>query len=149
MSRSRITRRKRNQRGLTFAEVAGALALFLPVVVLSVFVVIEATIAYQISRDLQIAASLAARALAESGGTTSSSQQSMILSNITVGNHVVDPSQFYAVQWNKGFTPPCVTVYVQYKSTGAQQPPPFPRPDPLKLGSQFILKSQATYRLQH
>jgi Flp pilus assembly protein TadG len=137
-------RRLRNQRGVSLAEAASALAVAVPALVMLAFVIIEAAQAYLIARDLQIGASLAARALGKQGSNTSASQQSQILSNVTVGNHVVDPSQFYNVQWNNTANPPTVTVYVQYKSTG-KQPPTLP--DPLKLGSAFVIKSQATYRV--
>lgn len=141
--------RIRAREGITLVEAAAALALLLPLLVVVIFVIIEATKAYEISRDLQIGAELGARALATNGSTTTGVQQQQILSNITVGNTVVDPSQFYNVVWNQDDNPPSVTVFVQYKSTGPKQPPPFPNPDPLNLGANFIMKSQSTYRLQH
>jgi len=113
-----------------------------------IFAALEVAQAYEISRDLQIGAGLAARALGESGSTTTALQQANVLADITVGNTVVDPSQFYLVQWSKASNPPTVTVYVQYKSRGLKQPPVFPNPDPLHLGSAFNMKTQATYRLQ-
>jgi hypothetical protein len=100
-------------------------------------------------RDLQVGAALAARALASSGSTTTSAQQGEILQNVKVANTVVDPSQFYSVQWQPTQTPPVVTVFVQYKSTGNVQPPAFPDPDPLRLGSQFAMQARSTYRLMH
>ena len=140
--------RNRSSRGLTLVECTSAMALFIPVTVLLTFVTIEATKAYEISRDLQLAAGLAARALAHSGSTTTAQQQDTILSNVRISNTVVDPSQFYKVQWNKSNDPPTVTVCVQSKSTGSRQPQTFPNPDPLNLGSQFNMTSSATYRLQ-
>jgi len=125
-----------------------SLAVLFPTILTIIFVAIEGAQAYEISRDLQIGAGLAARALAASGSTTTAMQQSCVLADVTVGTTVVDPSQFYKVQWNKSSNPPTVTVYVQYKSSGLKQPPAFPNPDPLHLGGAFVMKTQATYRLQ-
>ena len=132
---------------MTLVEVAATLALLFPSLILLTFVVVEAAQGYEIARDLQIGASLAARALGAQGSNTTSAQQTQILSNVSVANHVVDPSQFYNVVWNNAANPPSVTVYVQYKSTGTKKPPTFPKPDPLNLGSAFVLKAQATYRV--
>ncbi|MDR3617409.1 MAG: hypothetical protein P4L53_27890 [Candidatus Obscuribacterales bacterium] len=123
------------------------LTWLVPLLVLIALVAIEAAKAYEISRDLQIGASLAARALASSGSLTTQQQQSQILSDIQVGKNVVDPSQFYSVIWQRNTTPPTVTVFVQSVSTGPQKPPHFPDPDPLNLGSQFVMKAQSTFRL--
>ena len=139
----------RPRSGATLVEGTTALMWFVPLTMLVLFVVMETTKAYQISRDLQIGAGLAARALATSGSTTTPEQQAAILQNVTVGKSVVDPSQFYEVQWHRNNVPPTVSVAVQYKSTGFKQPPPFPDPDPLQLSAQFILKEQASYRLLH
>jgi hypothetical protein len=123
------------------------LVWFVPVVLLIIFVTIEAAKSYEISRDLQIGSSLAARALASSGSLTTEDQQSQILNDIRVGKTVVDGSQFYSVVWQRNATPPTVTVGIQSISTGPQKPPPFPDPDLLNLGSQFVMKAQSTYRL--
>ncbi len=110
-------------------------------------VTIEAAKAFEISRDLQVGSSLAARALASAGSVTTPEQQSQILSDVRVGNTVVDSSQFYSVVWQRNATPPTVTVCVQSTSSGPQKPQPFPDPDPLNLGSRFVMKAQSTYRL--
>ena len=140
-------RNPRKQSGATLVEATTTLVWFVPLVLTVLFVIIEATKAYEISRDLQIGAGLAARALASAGSTTTSQQQADILQNVVVGNTIVDSSQFYAVNWQRTSTPPSVTVCVQHKSTGANQPATFPNPDPLHLGAQFVMKEQATFRL--
>ena len=139
----------RRPRGSVLAEAAAVVALFLPTLVFLIMVVIEATNAYLIDRDLQIAAGMAARAIAQTGNFQAGQQvtQDLIFSKIKIPNRVVDPSQFAPPPvFDYSSTPPTVTVFVQYKSTGVQPVPPFP--DPLNLGSLFIIKAQATYRMQ-
>lgn len=135
--------------GSVLAEGAAVVALFLPILVFLIMVVIEATNAYLIDRDLQIAAGMAARAIAQAGTFQAGQEvtQDLILSKIKIPNRVVDPSQFSPPPvYDFSSNPPTVTVFVQYKSTGIQPVPPFP--DPLKLGNLFIIKAQATYRIQ-
>jgi Flp pilus assembly protein TadG len=127
------------------------LALLLPIIVTCTFVIIEASQGFAIARDLQIGAELAARALATEGSSQGQvlATQQTIFSNIVIPNRIVDSSQFSpAPYFNHSASPPTVTVYVQYKSTGTKKPPTFPNPDPLNLGSTFVIKAQATYRLQ-
>lgn len=145
MKRKRIRRAS----GGVLAESVAVTSFLLPVLVFLAMVIIQATNAYMIDRDLQIAAGLAARALAEQGVPKHGQQvtQDIIFTNIKITNSVVDPSQFSpAPVYNFSSSPPTVTVFVQYKSTGIQ--PVSPIPDPLNLGKLFIIKAQATYRLQ-
>lgn len=143
------TKRIRGESGGVLAEAVAVTSFLLPIVVFLAMVIVQATFAYIIDRDLQIAAGLAARALAEQGVPQNGQQvtQDIVFSNIKIANSVVDPSQFTpAPVYNFSANPPTVTVFVQYKSTGIQ--PVTPIPDPLNLGKLFIIKAQATYRLQ-
>lgn len=142
-------KRIRRGSGGVLAEAVAVTSFMLPILVFLSLVIIQATNAYIIDRDLQVAAGLAARALAEQGVPKDGQQvtQDIIFSNIKIPDRVVDPSQFSpAPIYNFTSKPPTVTVFVQYKSTGAQ--PVSPIPDPLNLGKLFIIKAQATYRLQ-
>lgn len=142
-------KRIRRASGAMLAESIAVTAFMLPILVFLSLVIVQATNAYIIDRDLQVAAGLAARALAEQGVPKDGQQvtQDIIFSNIKIPDRVVDPSQFSpAPVYNFSSHPPSVTVFIQYKSTGAQ--PVSPLPDPLNLGKLFIIKTQATYRLQ-
>lgn len=142
-------RRSRRSSGGVLAEAVAVTAFMLPILVFLSLVIVQATSAYIIDRDLQVAAGLAARALAEQGVPKDGQQvtQDIIFSNIKIPGRVVDPSQFTpAPVYDFSANPPTVTVFVQYKSTGVQ--PVSPIPDPLNLGKLFIVKAQATYRLQ-
>ena len=139
----------RRASGGALAEAVSVTAFMLPILVFLSLVIVQATNAYIIDRDLQIAAGLAARALAEQGVPKNGQQvtQDIIFTNIKIPDRVVDPSQFSpAPVYNFTSNPPSVTVFVQYKSTGLQ--PVTPLPDPLNLGKLFVIKAQATYRLQ-
>lgn len=142
-------KRGRRATGAVLAEAISVTSFLLPIVFFLAMVIIEATNVYMVDRDLQVAAGLAARALAEQGVPQHGQQvtQDIIFSNIKIPNRVVDPSQFSpAPVYDFKANPPTVTVFVQYKSTGAQ--PVTPIPDPLNLGKLFIIKAQATYRIQ-
>lgn len=142
-------KRSRRAGGAVLAEAVAVTAFMLPILVFLALVIVQATSAYIIDRDLQVAAALAARALAAQGVPKDGQQvtQDIIFSNIKIPGRVVDPSQFSpAPVYNFTASPPTVTVFVQYKSTGIQ--PVSPIPDPLNLGKLFIIKAQATYRLQ-
>lgn len=144
------------QRGAMLAEAACSFALIFPLLILVIFVTIEASYAYTIGSNMNQAASLAARALAVYYQTnpevvTNTSQQQAIFSNIRIPNMVSGNNQFSIPSggWNLTSSPPTVTVIVQYLP-GQGSPPlaPFPNPDPLNLGSAFVISVPATYRLQ-
>lgn len=140
---------KRTQRGGSIAELAAAMVLLMPLIVITAFVVVEATEAYMINSALHQAALIAARKIAMAYGqnpTATKTNPSPYL-NITIGSMVKSPNQF-AVDWSKEFAnPPQVNVICTYTS-GVNGCPRFPSPDPLNLGSAFQLQSRASARLE-
>jgi Flp pilus assembly protein TadG len=133
------------------------LAAFVPILFVIILVIIESSFAYNISRNMNIAAALAARGLAaqyelDSGLPSNTTEQQAVFSGIRITNMVNSNNQFTipngSAGWNTGATPPTVTVKVKYLSgQGSPALPSFPNPDPLGLGSAFVIQSTATYRL--
>lgn len=150
-------RTKRFAGGGTLVESVAAIALILPLVVLVIFVTIEASQAYVICRSLNQGAYLAARELANCYKSDPSiqwdraKQESMVYSNIRIPNMISSNSQFTCTSsdWKLTSSPPTVRVVVRYLGgQGSPALPSFPNPDPLKLGSSFVISSSATYGLQ-
>lgn len=149
------TRKRRT--GTTILETALSLALLVPILFTVIFVVLEYSYGYNINRNMNIAAALAARGLAAQYQTDSnlpnnSAEQQAVYSGIRITNMVNSNNQFSvpsgSAGWNTSATPPTVTVKVRYLSgQGTPALPSFPNPDPLGLGSAFVIQSSATYRL--
>ena len=148
--------RSRSRRGDLIAEAVIVLAILFPTVVLTIYMSLEASQAYVIARAMHEAADLAARELASEyhsspGIVSSDPAQQAVFTNIRTPNMVSTNSQFSIPTngWNTSGTPPTVTVTVKYLSgQGTPALPSFPSPDPLKLGSLFVVQSSAIYRLQ-
>lgn len=148
---------RRAARGSSLVEAVASLALMLPSMVLVVFVTMEASQAYVICRSLNQGAYLAARELANyykndpSIQWDRSKQESIVYSHIRIPNAISGNAQFIcaASDWSMTSSPPMVRVVVQYRGgQGSPALPPFPNPDPLRLGSRFVISSSATYGLQ-
>jgi Flp pilus assembly protein TadG len=131
------------------------MAIFVPIIVLIVLVVVQASIACVISSKMTQGAHLAARALATQYGNNPSiaidkTMQQTILTNVRLQNYVADNSQFELDDnsWRTTATPPTVTVTCNYLP-GVGNPPlaPFPSFDPLGLGKSFKISAAATCRL--
>lgn len=149
----RLARRREN--GAVLAETLAVIGVYFPIIVLAIFVVIEATYAYTIARNMNNAAFLAARALAVAyrtnpGIATDEAAQQAIYSTIRIPSMVTGNAQFTTEDgWDLGSTPPAVTVTVQYlPGQGTPALPPFPRPDLLNLGAHLKIAGHCTYRLQ-
>ncbi|MBI4533789.1 MAG: pilus assembly protein [Candidatus Melainabacteria bacterium] len=143
----------RTPQGVSIAEAAASLGLLLPLVILVVFVILEASYAYLIKTSLSQAARQAARDLAIAYGqnsqvaTSRALQDSMVFSNIQISKMVTSTQQFDNPVFNAAADPPTVSVTVRYLS-GQYGLPVFPNPDPLNLGSSFIITASSTYRLE-
>lgn len=142
--------------GAAVTETVATMVIFVPIIVLIVLVVVQASIACVISSKMTQGAHLAARALATQYGTNPSiaadkAMQQSILTNVRLQNYVTDNSQFDVddSSWQTTTTPPTVTVTCTYLP-GVGNPPlaPFPSFDPLGLGRSFKISAAATCRLQ-
>jgi hypothetical protein len=131
------------------------MALLFPILLMVIYVALQASYAYVIAQNMNEGAYLAARALAVGyrfnpnlpNDTTS---QQTIFSRVRITNFVASNSQFSIPSngWNMS-TPATVTVKCRYLSgQGSPALPTFPKPDLLGLGSAFVIESNATYRLQ-
>jgi Flp pilus assembly protein TadG len=129
------------------------MVILLPVLITILFVVVEASQAYMIKESLANGARQAARDLAVAYGQNStiannrSMEDSWVFDNIRIKNIINSDTQFDDPVWDTSGQPPTVTVTVNYTS-GQNGLPPFPNPDPLKLGNNFKLNATATYRLE-
>lgn len=153
MSTNRCKYRRRADGGM-LAEATAALSLLFPILVLVIFVTLEASEAYVIARHMNNAAFLAARALAVKYQAypmikTDSAAQQQIFNTIRIPNMVSGNMQFGSPVWSTNQTPDTVTVSCRYLSGQGNPPlPTFPRWNPLNLGPGFQVASSATYRLQ-
>jgi Flp pilus assembly protein TadG len=134
-------------------ETAASLVVMLPLLVMIMFVVLEASHAYLIKESLAQGAREAARALAIAYGQNSQIannrplEDAQVLSGITIPNIINASAQFSDPVWTTTGSLPEVMVTVTYTSN-QNGLPPFPNPDPLHLGSNFTLNATSTYRLE-
>ena len=146
------------EKGAALVDAAVGFCFVFPFLLIVCVVMIEASYAYIIARNMQEGACLASRALAHYYLTnpevpTTPAEQQAIFSGIRIPGYVADNSQFSipsgSAGWNTGGTPQTVTVVCTYLP-GKGTPPlgPFPNPDPLGLGNAYRVSCAATYRLQ-
>ncbi|MBI4533158.1 MAG: hypothetical protein HY711_04350 [Candidatus Melainabacteria bacterium] len=135
--------------GAALVEAAGALALLFPLLVLLTYVVIEVSYAYVISASLSAAAHQAARNLVIAYWKNSdiagsrALQDTEVFDHIRIQNILNDSRQFQEATFQTASNPPSVLVTVRYLG-GQYGLPPFPNPDPLRLGSFQITASAAS-----
>lgn len=145
----------RKQSGMLLAEAVSIMALFLPLIVLVVFVSIQASQAYVIARNMNQGALLAARGLAEEYRkdpdiVTNKSKQDAIFYQVRIDEMISSNEQFSIPKdgWQTASNPKTVTVVVTYLPGAGNPPnPAFPNPDILGLGNAFRIAMPATYRL--
>lgn len=152
-SRGSAVAKARKQRGFTIAEAGASMALLLPLVIMLVFVVLEASYAYLIKTSMSQAAREAARDLAIAYGqnpaiaSDRSLQDSLVFNNIRIPKMVASSQQFEDPVFDTAGNPPTVSVRVRYMG-GQFGLPQFPNPDPLNLGSGLVIDGTNTYRLE-
>ncbi|MDZ4836588.1 MAG: hypothetical protein SGJ27_22655 [Candidatus Melainabacteria bacterium] len=154
---TRGQRRKSRSRlgtGVAIVELAAALMLLLPLLVVICYVAAEAMQLCMIKSVLNHGAAVAARRLAIAYGSdpvSAISNPEDSFTNIRIANVIADNQQFSVAPgtsgWNLYGTPPTVCVEVTF-SGGQYGLPSFPSPDPLKLGANFVLKSSAKANLE-
>lgn len=148
-----ISQFKRKTSGATIAESAASLVILLPLAIIIILVVLEASYAYLIRTSLTQAAREASRDLAIAYGqdpsiaTSRSLQDAQVFSNIRIAKIVAANQQFDNPVFDTTGTPPTVSVTVRYLSNQYGLPP-FPNPDPLNLGSSFVITATSSYRLE-
>jgi len=145
--------RKRSAKGAALAEMAAALCVTVPTMVLIIFVTLEVSRAYFLREVLAQTARQGARSLAIAYGqqpglaNSRTLQNAMVFDNIRVNNVINSSAQFDDPVFDTASDPPTVKVNVRYTSDRYGLPA-FPSPDPLKLGSNFVLSAESTYRLE-
>lgn len=143
---------QRKSRGSSIAETAASMVILLPLLIMILYVGLEASKAYMIKESLAQASRQASRNLAiaygqdKSVANNQSLEDAYVYSNIRINGVVASSDQFRA-EWNNTASPPTVKVTVDYTS-GQNGLAPFPDPDPLGLGSSFHLSASSTYRLE-
>jgi hypothetical protein len=143
----------RKQHGVTIVESAASLSLMLPIVIVLMFVVLEASYAYLIKNAMAEGARQAARDLSIAYGknpsiaTDRTLQNTIVFNHIRMTNMINSSAQFDDPEFDTTSDPPTVSVQVNY--LGQQYGlPPFPNPDLLNLGSNFKIIGDAIYRLE-
>ena len=143
----------RTARGLAITEFAAVLSILLPLLLLILYVGFQASLAWTIRTNLDIAARKAARNMAVEYGnsaalTTDTTAQQAIYTNVRIPNFVNDNAQFEAPIFNTSVQPGTVTIKVNYPGDGSHGLPRFPNPDVMHLGSSFTLSSTNTATLE-
>lgn len=144
---------KRREGGVAIAEAVAALAVLLPIAIVIVFVILEASYAYLIKHSMAEAARVGARNMAIAYGQNPtvandrSLQNVMVFDHIRMTNMVNSSAQFDDPVFNTTSDPPTVMVNIRYTSNRYGLPP-FPSYDPLHLGSAFVISAKSTYRLE-
>lgn len=137
-------------RGMTLAEFAPALILFLMLAGGMVYTLIVVAQAGLIQLSLEQGASTAAHNIALAYGndpTINKKALEPIFSNIRFSNVLVSQDQFEVTNWSLNKNPPTVTVSASYEG-GTNGLPPFPNPDIFGINKKFSFKAQATARLE-
>ncbi|MBI4532547.1 MAG: pilus assembly protein [Candidatus Melainabacteria bacterium] len=143
----------RHSNGVAIAEAAASISLLLPLFMLMVFVILEASYAYLIKDGLAHAARQASRDLAIAYGkdpviaNNRSLQNAQVFDRIRIQNIVNSSQQFDDPVFNTASDPATVSLTVRYLSRQFGLPA-FPNPDPLRLGNSFVINGTATYRLE-
>jgi hypothetical protein len=140
-------------RGVSISEAGAAMVVVLPLVFLMIYVIVEISYAYLIEASLAQGAREAARNLAINYGqnpaiaNNRSLEEAQVLDHVRIPNIINDSAQFDDVVWETAATPHTVQVNVRYLGNryGLRA---FPYPDPLKLGGNFIISAESTYRLE-
>jgi hypothetical protein len=141
-----------NSIGSSLAELAAALVIVLPLLVLALFITIEASQAYLIKNGLNDATRQAARDLAKAYNqdirisSDRSLQESTVLRKISVPGVLNSPAQF-SVEFREGASPPNVIVTATYEG-GKYGLPPYPTLNLLHLNNPTALACQSVYRLE-
>lgn len=146
----------RDERGGMLAEAAAAVAILFPLLLVVLFVALEASFAFNIGRSMTEGSSLAARTLATRYRTnpeivTDQSQQQSIFQKIRIPTMISSNRQFTipANGWKLSGTASTVTVVVTYlPGEGSPALAAFPHFDPLNLTQAFRISSTSTFRLQ-
>jgi len=145
----------RRQSGMLIAEAVSILAIFLPILMLMLFVTMQASQSYLIARNMNQGALLAARGLAEEYRTnpkikTETTAQEAIFTQVRIEKMISSNQQFSIPTDGLQTTsePKTVTVIVTYlPGVGSPPNPSFPNPDFIGLGSAFRISQTATYRI--
>lgn len=144
---------ERSKEGAVLAETAAALVVLVPLVMLLIYVTVEICICYQTRASLAEAARHAARDLAVQYGidpaiaNNRSLQNLLVFDHVRIPNAVANSNQFEAPVFQHTTIPGSVKVVVRYNGSEGGLPP-FPHPDPLNLGSKFVISAESTYRLE-
>ncbi|MCA9801376.1 MAG: pilus assembly protein [Cyanobacteria bacterium HKST-UBA02] len=144
----------RRRRGAAMAELAAALSIILPISIVAGFAAFQVAQAYMIKTTLDLAAQSAARQLAIAYGQDPVSAKAFpekVFDNVRHLGVVVSTDQFYipdGVQgWNTDASPPTVRVQIVFQGDHYGLGP-FPRPDPLGLGSSITLTGTGVSTLE-
>lgn len=140
----------RRKNGAVLAESVLAVSIFVPIMVVLLWAVMEVCYAYVIGIQMTEAARVAARSLADEylknrSVISSSSRQNAILANIRIPMMVEDNEQFTIHSWEPKGECRTVTVSCRYiPGVGSNPLPPFPCPDFFGLGGKLEVSSLAT-----
>jgi hypothetical protein len=132
----------RKARGLAITEFAAVLSILLPLLLLILYVGFQASLAWTIRTNLDIAVSYGKDPLI----VTDNTKQQSVFTKVRIPNFVNSNAQFEAPNFNVPAR--SVTIKVNYPGNGSYGLPRFPNPDVMNLGSNFTLSSTNTSALE-
>lgn len=137
--------------GTSLVEAVAGIVLGLPIVIAILFTIVEICSYFSIQSNLDAATRKATRDMSARWGqdpsvATDAAKQQNVYSDCLIPGYVNDVAQFSNPVF-EGANPPTVTIVGTYAS-GQYGLAPFPHPNPIGLGAGFIVRSEATYRLE-
>jgi hypothetical protein len=153
---------RRRNKGLSLVEFAAALAFGFPLVMITIYAVIEANMLFTIRTNCDAAVRRAAQVMIndyQTNGTSATSytqagSNKNLPSAVAFDIKTADGHYFvnknanqFTWTWDLASTPKTITVTVKYPTTGSAGNSllPFPYPDPLNLRNQFSIVTTGTF----
>lgn len=147
------TSKLRRSHGNGIAEAGVAMAVLIPLFLVLLHITVEVAKAYLIKSTLTAAANRAVREMSikywqdHTIATNRSIQDTLVFDKVRIDSMVVNSQQFSDANFDLVSDPPVVSVTVTYTG-GKYGLAPYPDPDPLALGSSYLISSTVTHALE-
>lgn len=148
-----ISNMKRRENGNGIAEAGVAMALLIPLFLVLIHLTVEVAKAYLIKSALTAGANRAVRQMSinywldRNIASNRSIQNAMVYDKVRISTMIVDSQQFSDASFDLSSNPPVVSVTVTYTG-GKYGLAPYPDPDPLALGANYVISATVTHALE-
>jgi hypothetical protein len=150
--------RRQSKSGITLVELAAAVIMGLPVIMIMLYATLEANLLFTIRTNLDVAVRRAAQLLITQYATSGTAAANTSNGNLpaalgfdvqTADGHYFINSAAKQFTWTWDLTnrPNTITVTVTYPTSGNGKLGllPFPSPDPLHIGNKFTILTSGTF----